>query len=114
MIIQLFLTVLLGGIGLLVAVQRTTSSLVRLGMIAVVGMGTVFVWVPEQTNTIAGWLGVGRGADLVLYLWVVITLALLLVLYLKLVRMGRAVTQLARALAIANARRPGEVEGRSS
>ena len=48
-----------------------------------IAAGAFFVWAPEQTTVISRAVGVGRGADLVLYLWVVISLALMLVLYLK-------------------------------
>ena len=42
----------------------------------------------------------------VAYVWVVISLALMLVLYLKVVQMGRKVTQLTRAIALSQARSP--------
>lgn len=106
MMIQVFLTALLGALSLFVALQRTTSALVRALILAVIGTGGVFVWIPEQTNVLAGALGVGRGADLVLYFWVVITLGVILVLYLKVIRMGRRMTELTRAIALAQARRP--------
>jgi hypothetical protein len=106
MTIQLFLTALLAGIAFLVALQRTTSRLVRTIILAVVGAGAFFVWVPEQTSAIAEAVGVGRGADLVLYLWVVITLALFLVMYLKMIQMGRRITQLTRALALTHVKEP--------
>jgi hypothetical protein len=104
--IQFFLTALLGSVAVLVALQRTTSRLVRAVTLAVVAAGVFFVWAPERTSAIAASLGVGRGADLVLYLWVVITLALILFLYLKLIRLGRRLTQLTRAMALAHATLP--------
>jgi hypothetical protein len=111
MTIQFFLTGLLASLALLVSLQRTTSRLVRVVLLLVLGVGAIFVWVPDQTTVIAEALGVGRGADLVLYLWVVITLALLLVLYLKIIRMGRKITQLTRAIALADARGPSDEAG---
>jgi hypothetical protein len=102
--IQIFLTVFLVGIALVFSVQQATSRLVRAIILAVVGAGLFFVWAPEQTTVVSRAVGVGRGADLVLYVWVVISLALMLVLYLKIVQMGRKVTQLARALALSQAR----------
>ena len=111
MMIQVFLTVLLVGIALVFAVQQATSRLVRSVILLVIVMGGAFVWRPEETTVIARALGVGRGADLVLYLWVVISLALMLVLYLKIVQMGRKVTQLTRVLALNQARIPaGETD----
>lgn len=110
MIIQFFLTVLLAAIGTLIVLQRTTSRLVRVGILAVVGSGAVFVWVPDGTTAIAEVLGVGRGADLIMYVWVVVTLALILLLYLQVIQLGRKITLLTRALAVAQAREP-EVGG---
>lgn len=100
MIIQFFLTMMLGAIAVFMALQRATSGGLKTTIVAVVCAGIVFVWVPDQANVLAAVLGVGRGADLVLYLWVVITFAVMLVLYLEIVRMGRRVTQLTRALAL--------------
>jgi hypothetical protein len=106
MTIQIFLTILLVGIGLVFTIQQTTSRLVRALIVAVIAVGAFFVWAPEQTTVISRAVGVGRGADLVLYVWVVISLALMLVLYLKVVQMGRKVTQLTRAIALSKARIP--------
>ena len=106
MTIQILLTVLLFVIALLFAVQQATSRFVRAIILAVIAAGAFFVWAPEQTTVISKAVGVGRGADLVLYVWVVISLALMLVLYLKVVQMGRKVTQLTRAIALSQPRSP--------
>jgi small membrane protein len=111
MMIQFFLTALLAGLGALIAIQRITSRFVRLTMLLMIGGGIVFVWVPDETTAIAGALGVGRGADLLLYIWVILTLALILVLYLKVIRMGRKITLLTRAIAVADARTPESRDG---
>lgn len=107
MMIQLFLSVLLAGVALMIGLQRTTSRLVRVAVLVVIGLGVYFVWAPNETTRLAALLGVGRGADLVLYLWVVITLALIVLLYLKIVRLSRKVTQLTRAAALADPKQPG-------
>jgi small membrane protein len=106
MMIQIFLTVFLVAIAALFAVQQATSRLVRASILGVIAVGGFFVWAPDETTVISRALGVGRGADLVLYVWVVISLALMLVLYLKIVQMGRKVTQLTRAIALGQARTP--------
>jgi small membrane protein len=106
MIIQVFLSVLLVGVAALVALQGTTSRLLKGLVLGVVAMGAFFVWVPEATHNIAEAFGVGRGADLVLYLWVVITLALIVFLYLKVARLSQKLTRLARAVALGHARTP--------
>ena len=104
MVIQVVLSALLAGVAALVAIQRTTSRLLRAAVLSVVGLGAFFVWVPEATNRIAEMFGVGRGADLILYTWVVITLALIVFLYLKVARLSRRLTLLARAVALEHPR----------
>ena len=108
MTIQIFLTVLLLTVAAMVALQRSTSRLLRLTVLAVVVAGLYFVWMPEQTTRLAESLGVGRGADLVLYLWVVITLALIVFLYLKIVQLSRRLTELTRAQALSRPQIPSE------
>lgn len=108
MTIQIFLTALLATVALMVALQRSISRVLRLAVLAVVVAGLYFVWVPEQTTRLAAALGVGRGADLVLYLWVVITLALIVFLYLKIVQLSRRLTELTRAQALSRPQMPGE------
>ena len=108
MIIQIFLTVLLVAVAAMVGLQTATRRLLRLAVLAVVATGLYFVWVPDQATRLATALGVGRGADLVLYLWVVITLALIVFLYLRIVRLSRKLTELTRALALARPQAPAE------
>lgn len=102
MVIQLFLSVLLAGTAILVGFQRSTSRLLRSVVLCVIAFGAFLVWFPEVTDRFAEAFGVGRGADLVLYVWVVITLALIVFLYLKLAALSRRTTQLARAIALTN------------
>lgn len=106
MMIQLILTTLLVLVALFVGLQQTTSRFVKFAVFAVIALGTYFVWVPEETNRIAVLLGVGRGADLRAYLWIVITLALIVFLYLKILRLSRKVTQLTRAIALSHPQAP--------
>jgi hypothetical protein len=110
MTIQVLLTVLLLGVAALVALQRTASRLVQFAVIAVIAMGTYFVWAPEQANAVAEAVGVGRGADLLFYLWVIITLALIMFMYLKIQRLSRRLTELTRAVALAHPQSPTEDE----
>jgi hypothetical protein len=66
--------------------------------------GLYFVWVPAHATSLAALVGIGRGVDLILYVWVVISLIVLLNLHLKLRQQTEVITVLARELAIANAR----------
>ena len=113
MTIQILLTILLVGVAALVALQRTASRLLQFAVIAVIAVGTYFVWAPEQATAVAEALGVGRGADLLFYLWVIITLALIMFMYLKIQRLSRRLTQLTRAVALAHPQSPADKEENS-
>lgn len=62
--------------------------------------GGFFVWFPEYTGDIARFAGVGRGADLVLYLSVVIGFAVAFTLYLKIYSCMKMLTELVRQAAL--------------
>jgi hypothetical protein len=111
MMIQFFLTALLAGVAALAAMQRTTSRLFRVTVLLAIAAGAYLVWVPDQATVVAGWVGVGRGADLILYLWVVLTLALIVFLYLKILRLSRKLTLLTRRLALLTPEMPPEGHG---
>jgi hypothetical protein len=66
--------------------------------------GLYFVWVPEHATTLAAFAGIGRGSDLIVYTWVVISLLIMLNLHLKLRLQLDMITRLARAVAIDRAR----------
>jgi hypothetical protein len=100
MIIQILLTGLLALLALFVVIQSISSRAVRFAVLAVLAIGAILVWRPEHANAVAHSLGVGRGADLLMYLWVVITLSVILLLYLQIVAVNRTLTQLARRLAL--------------
>jgi hypothetical protein len=66
--------------------------------------GFYFTWFPNDATDLALWAGVGRGVDLVLYIWVCISLLVGLNLHLKLRMQMELLTGLARAIALADAR----------
>jgi hypothetical protein len=88
--------------------QRGKSKLVSLA-IAVTGMaGIYFVLFPSHTTQLAHLLGVGRGADLVLYCWIVITLVVSVNLQFKILGLQGMITELTRELALRAPRVPEE------
>ena len=113
MIIKLLLIGLLALLALFVALQRISSRGVRLAVLATLASGAYFVWRPEHASAVAQALGVGRGADLLMYLWVVITCSVILLLYLKIVEMNRMLTQLARRLTLGQPMHPPQRSQRS-
>jgi hypothetical protein len=61
---------------------------------------------PEHSTQLAELVGIGRGVDLILYIWVCISLIVLLNLHLKLRTQMELITTLARKIAIAEAQPP--------
>jgi small membrane protein len=84
--------------------QRARSPLVSLAIGTVSIVGIYFVAFPEQTARLAHLVGVGRGADLVLYCWLVISLAITINLQFKILSLQGMITVLARELALLSAR----------
>ena len=104
MIAQFILTALLLGIMLYAWIEYRQAPVVGLlgGIAAAVGL--YFVWAPSHATRLAEIVGIGRGVDLFIYVWVVISGLILLNLHLKLRAQMELITVLARELAIANAR----------
>jgi small membrane protein len=100
MIAQLFLTALLFGI--LVYAWATYRQAPALGLATVAAgfAGLYFVWAPAHATWLAHHVGIGRGVDLIVYVWVVISLIMLLNLHLKLRAQMELITLLARKLAL--------------
>ena len=66
-----------------------------------VWMGTASVIIfPDATSFLAHLLGIGRGADLIIYTSLLISFYLIFRLYLGLVRLEQAITEIVRAIAL--------------
>jgi len=71
---------------------------VVLGLV-VVAAAVQVIW-PNSASRVAQALGIGRGADLVLYCTTVVTMAGFFLVYIRLRRLQRSVTVLVRELAL--------------
>jgi len=106
MIIQVLLT-----LGLVVLIpyayaQRATSHVIPVAMTTIGVVGLYFVWLPDHASDLAHLVGVGRGADLVLYCWIVISLIVALNLHIVARSNLRLITELARHIALSEPRLP--------
>lgn len=86
--------------------QRKKSRLVSriISLVALAGM--YFVLFPSDATTLANFLGVGRGADLITYCWILISLAICLNLQFKILQLQSNITELTRELALRGACQP--------
>jgi hypothetical protein len=104
MIAQVILSLLLAGILLYAWVEYRRAPAVAILAVLIATAGLYFVWFPSHSTEIAALVGIGRGVDLILYIWVCISLVVLLNLHLKLRTQMEVITRLARAVALAEAR----------
>lgn len=86
--------------------QRRKARLISWVIAAISIAGIYFVLYPEQTTDLAHFLGVGRGADLVTYCWILISLVISVNLQFKILQLHGVVTELARELSLRNPRLP--------
>lgn len=107
MIAQVLLTLSLVGSLVYVLGQKRLVRTIRLSLYIVITSGLFFVWSPQHSTMIANALGVGRGVDLIYYIWIVLSLAVFVNIHLKLRENTLLVTQLARQIAIREAQSSG-------
>jgi hypothetical protein len=86
--------------------QRRRSPFAAMAIAVLSLTGAVLVLMPETANQVAHTAGVGRGADLMLYLFVLITLAVLFNVHLRLRAAADTMTDLARAVALLEPKAP--------
>lgn len=104
MIAQILLTAFLAPVLIYAwSAHRTAPTVGLLASLAALA-GLYFVWIPEQATALAAIVGIGRGSDLILYTWVVISLLIMLNLHLKLRLQLDMITRLTRTIAIDHAK----------
>lgn len=109
MIAQIGLSILLGGIMVYAWTEWSRAPAIGSAAMLATAAGLYFVWLPAHASWLAEEVGIGRGVDLVLYVWVIISLLVMLNLHLKLRSQMELITVLIRNAAIAGAR-PADVE----
>jgi hypothetical protein len=107
MLIQIILIAAIVVIGFLVMRNPGTDShlaIRRLLLLAFIIAAVLSVLFPQWLSWIASLIGVGRGTDLVLYALVVVVLVVMASQYRTNVEQNRRITQLARRIALIEAR----------
>lgn len=93
-------------------VQRHRSRMVSMTIAGTSLAGIIFVLFPGATQALAELVGVGRGADLILYCWIVISLAVSVNLHFRMLNLQGAVTALTRELALVSRERAADAQDR--
>lgn len=79
--------------------QRTTNRALRYILYFILLMGAYFIWNPDHSTLVARAVGIGRGADLITYFWIIFSLIAVVILHLKIRLMHEQLTELSRAVA---------------
>lgn len=103
MIIRFLLLAGLATIGWLVFLRRNKLPFHIVVVFGLLGAGGWAVLFPDQTDTVANYVGVGRGVDLITYLFEITALFVLIHYYTKFVELQRQLTELTREMAILRA-----------
>ena len=108
MIIQVVLILMLVLVMAYALTQRRFALHISAAILFTGLFGVALVVTPDIANSVAHYAGVGRGADLIFYIFIVLTLAVVLNIHLRLRSDKEALTELARRLAILSAKKPGD------
>lgn len=109
---QVLLIALLAGLALYLFRLRTTPR-DRLLYIVMTGIGVPLVLFPEASNVVANSVGIGRGADLVFYLFIIFSLFHFATSASRIRLLERKLTQLVQDRAL-DAPEPPSTQGSSS
>src|ERR1700685_4287645 len=101
MIAQIGLSLLLGAVIAYAWTEYGRAPAIGFLAMLAAGAGLYFVWLPSHATWLASLVGIGRGVDLILYVWVIISLMVMLNLHLKLRSQMELITALTREIAIA-------------
>jgi small membrane protein len=105
MIAQFIFTMILIAVLLVAFAQLRQIPLIGGLVVCAALFGAYIVWMPDHATYLANLVGIGRGADLILYVWVLISAAVLLLLYLNTREQLQLITTLARKMALVDAER---------
>ena len=106
MIIKLVLASMLVLIGLLAFMRSHKAPMIGFPVMGLAALGVAFVIFPEITQIIANHVGVSRGVDLVIYVFMAIMLVVILDIYLRIQALIDRQTLLVRHICLQEADRP--------
>jgi hypothetical protein len=104
--VVLILGVSIIGLYYLIRLRKTVLDVAV--VILLMGTAILFILLPDLTNMIANVLGVGRGADLLYYICILLFSFALLKLYARIRRLENQFTELVREDALKNTKQPEE------
>ncbi|MCS6819695.1 MAG: DUF2304 domain-containing protein [Chitinophagales bacterium] len=105
MLIQLILSIPLAILIILFLIQIHKQTFFKVLFILIAAVGVILIFNPALTTAIANYFGVGRGADLLLYISIIFFFMFIIVLYGKIRSIEATQTIIIRQIAIDRAKR---------
>jgi small membrane protein len=90
--------------------QWKRSPLIAAFISGATAVGAIFTLSPEILQAAASALGVGRGVDLMFYVFILVALLAIVNVHLRIRGMNATMTELARSIALASPQRPPETD----
>ena len=106
MIFQIFFVALVILCLVYFLVINKTSAFQRLFVLFSFGLGILCILFPGSLNTVAQYVGIGRGADLILYITTLYLFCVSINFYLRFKRQEQQITLLVRHLALVTPKTP--------
>jgi len=108
MIAQFFLSALLTLVLIYAWSQYRRSQVIAMLSTGAAAAALYLVWMPSHATFLAERVGIGRGVDLIICTWVVISLLMFINLHIRLRGQMEVITKLAREIAIMKAFPPAK------
>jgi small membrane protein len=105
MMFQIFASLVLACIAIYAYSQAHVAPFLTRFAILVVGFGEYLVLFPQHATAIAVFFGIGRGADLVFYLWILLSVVMMLNMHLRMRTLNDRLIALTRELALQECQR---------
>ena len=102
--IQVILSISLVAITFVFSIKVPGRRIIKAGVILLGLAGLMIIFFPGMSTTVANIIGVGRGADLIMYLGFMNIAILYLIQYMKYRSLKEKVTELAREISILSAK----------
>lgn len=107
MYLQILVTIFIAFILFKLFVQKQKNKISLLSFLIWVFLWFIILivfWLPDSTSYLAAWLGIGRGADLVVYISILVIFYMLFRIFVRISKIEQEITKVVRDEAIKNAK----------
>lgn len=108
MIAQIILALILLVPLVYVQLQSSSPRSVKLLITMTVLAGEYLILFPGHSGVVAAYVGIGRGVDLIMYIWLIVSFAMIISLFFSLRMVNQDLIRLSQQIALSAPSRPAE------